>query len=366
MPTERHGMSEAPAPKPTQKRKSYTPAFDLTPAEGGYMEIMGGLNWLRMPLSFELSHINLWLLGSGDNFAVVDCGYATPATVAAWEKNLGEILPAGGRIRHILVTHFHPDHFGLAGQLHRATQAPVLMTAGEWAVVQNLAAADSGPRLEALYAPYYAAAGVPPDMHAKMLAKRKLYKDIITPPPSDVIRISGGQKLHMGGRVWEVITCGGHTPEHACLYNAEDRVLIAGDVVLPGITPNISYFPGDIFSATPLEDYIAALEKLKAQLPDDILILPSHGLPFRGLHKRIDDIIAHHIDRCRKLRDLCATEAASAYSLMQALFAHRELSLSDLFFALSETLAHLRFDVAKGDVTVSTGTDGIDYYSARK
>lgn len=341
-----------------EKHKKYQPAFDFIPAEGETAEIAPGVHWLRMPLSFELSHINLWLLEGPDSSAIVDAGFNTPQSVAIWEHILEQKESA---IDKIFITHFHPDHFGLCGFLHDKTNAPVFMTEGEQSVIHHLTESGSDDNLQALYTPYYIAAGVPDTLMMQMLDKRKLFKKIISSlPPVSTVALGGD--IALGGKTWRIIGGGGHTPEHACLYNTEDGIFIAGDIVLPDITPNISFFPGNAEGHDPLQDYYDTLKNIRQNIPDDVLILPSHGVPFRQLHKRIDAIITHHEQRCARIREICQTPK-TAHEVMQALFAHRNLSVSDLFFALSETLAHLVHDVYQ-DRIVKSVENGVDFYKA--
>jgi glyoxylase-like metal-dependent hydrolase (beta-lactamase superfamily II) len=156
-----------------------------------------------------------------------------------------------------------------------------------------------------------------------------------------------------------VIIGEGHAPEHACLYCAEAGVLIAGDQILPRISPNISvqtYEPdGD-----PLARYLASLKKLRTALPSDILVLPSHNLPFYGAHERIDELAAHHHARCDEVVTACA-RPSSAADLLPVLF-RRVLDRHQMGFALGEALAHLHYLKGLGALTRNPGQDGVDRF----
>jgi glyoxylase-like metal-dependent hydrolase (beta-lactamase superfamily II) len=168
--------------------------------------------------------------------------------------------------------------------------------------------------------------------------------------------------IELDGREWRVMIGEGHAPEHACLFCAETGVLIAGDQILPRISPNISvqtYEPeGD-----PLARYLTSLAKLRAALPPDILVLPSHNLPFYGVHERIDELTAHHGARCDDVIAACV-RPTSAADLLPVLF-RRQLDRHQLGFALGEALAHLHYLKGLGALTRNTGGDGIDRFLAK-
>jgi len=274
-------------------KKEYAPIFSQ-PAATETIEVAKGIFWLRFSLPFALDHINIWLLDGGDaGWSIIDSGFHDAATHAQWEAVFADRL-FGKPVETLFMTHFHPDHFGLAGRLQEKTGAPIEMTPGEWRMVQTLTDEDSVERLEQLYRPYYTHAGVAEDVLEKLLNRRTGYRNIIHPPPSETMAVHPGQNVSLGGRLWQIIGGYGHSPEHASLYNAEDNILIAGDMVLPFITPNISFFPGNPPGHDPVDLYMETLLRIRATVPDNALILPSHGIPFSGLHDRIDAILAHH------------------------------------------------------------------------
>ena len=165
--------------------------------------------------------------------------------------------------------------------------------------------------------------------------------------------------LTIGGRDWRVIIGEGHAPELACLYCPETGVLIAGDQILPRISPNISVQPHEP-DGDPLARYLRSLEKLREALPAETLVLPSHNLPFRGVHARIAELADHHAARCTEVMAACA-RPLSAAEVMPLLF-RRRLDRHQTGFALGETLAHLHYLVGKGELVRERGDDDIDRF----
>ena len=105
---------------------------------GEPIPVADGILWLRARLPLALNHVNLWLCDDGDGWTVVDTGYGDAASRAMWHGVLGAVL-AGRPVRRVLVTHFHPDHAGLAGWLCGATGAELWMSRTEWLTCRALA-----------------------------------------------------------------------------------------------------------------------------------------------------------------------------------------------------------------------------------
>ena len=138
-------------------------------------------------------------------------------------------------------------------------------------------------------------------------------------------------------------------------------MLIAGDQILPRISPNISVQAHEP-DGDPLARYLASLAKLRRALPPDILVLPSHNLPFRGVHTRIDELAAHHHARCAEVIAACA-RPLSAAELMPVLF-KRRLDRHQTGFALGEALAHMHYLVGQGEIARATDGNGVDRFLA--
>jgi glyoxylase-like metal-dependent hydrolase (beta-lactamase superfamily II) len=321
-------------------------------------EVAPGVAWLRMPLPFALDHINLWLLRDEregrSGYTVIDCGVATDATRANWEQVLAGPM-AGAPVLRVLATHCHPDHVGLSGWLCERFQAPFWLTAGEFGFARMMAAALPG--VDGLSAiPHFERHGLrDPAMLEQMRSRRNYYPSLVPSVPDAYTRLQDNQLVAIGDARWRVITGFGHSPEHASLYSEERNVLISGDMVLPRISTNVSVFAVEP-EGNPLQHYLDSLDKF-ADLPDDVLVLPSHGKPFRGLHTRIDQLREHHVARLAEVQEACRAPV-SAMDIVPVMF-RRPLDAHQLGFALGEALAHLHKLWNDGMLKRVTGADGV-------
>ena len=335
------------------------PFGDLIPAPGTVQTVAPGLQWLRMPLPFALDHINLWRLDDSHlaegGWSIVDCGASTAPTRSAWEQ----LLAQHGAPQRVFATHCHPDHVGMAAWLCEhaapASQAPLWMTTGEFAFARMMSAALPGVDGTAAI-PHFERHGlIDPALREKMGERRTYYPDLVPAMPQSYTRMQDGQAIRIGAHDWQVITGCGHSPEHAALYCAGLNVLISGDMVLPRISTNVSVFAVEP-EANPVQLYLDSLEKFRT-LPHDVLVLPSHGRPFRGLHTRIRQLVQHHHERLAEVRAACAVPQSAA-AIVPIMF-RRPLDTHQLGFALGEALAHLHQLWYAGILRREQGSDGI-------
>ncbi len=311
--------------------------FPEPPAFGDPVEILPGLHWLRMPLPFSLDHINLWLIEDGDGWTLIDTGLATDPVKALWRELFAGRL-AGRPVERILVTHFHPDHVGLAGWLAEHYGGELWMTRGEW-LTHRLLWLDRGESFVRQHVEFYRHNGLPEDWLADLEARGNGYAPWVSEAPRSFRRLADGDEFAMGGDDWRVIVGTGHAPEQACLYCPARDVLIAGDQILPRITPNISVPPPEP-EANPLGQYLGSLDLFRA-LPASTLVLPSHGRPFKGLATRIDQIHHHHEERLDVVIGAC-DDWRTAADLLPVLF-KRRMDSHETAFAAGEALAHMTY-----------------------
>ena len=329
---------------PEERRGLFCPHGRATPTPGGLLAVADGIFWLRMPLPFSLDHINLWVLDGGDRWAIVDTGIATAACKDHWRRAFAGPL-AGKAVGRVIVTHYHPDHVGLAGWLARKWQLLPELARAEWLLARVLTL-DAGGNPPAEVLAFYARHGWPAAaLEALAASAWGGFARGVHPLPQGYRRLREGDRLAIGARTWEVVVGSGHSPEHVCLWSQADGVLISGDQVLPQITPNVSVWPTEP-EADPLSDWLASIDRLR-RIPDDTLVLPAHGTPFRRLHARLDQLAADHRAKLEALLARLAEGPASAFDCFQTLFG-RAIGEGELQMATGEALAHLRWLERRG------------------
>jgi glyoxylase-like metal-dependent hydrolase (beta-lactamase superfamily II) len=326
--------------------------FEGRPEPAATIEVAPGVLWLRMPLPFALNHINLWALEDEGGWTLVDTGIADDTTRGLWERLFSGPL-AGRKVVRLIVTHFHPDHAGLAGWLVERFGVELWMTRAEWLYARMLQQ-DTGDEMMAQQVAFYERAGAPAEYLDSVRKVGPTYAKRVGVIPRSYRRMRGGEEIRIGGRRWRVVIGLGHAPEHACLHSAEDGLLIAGDMVLPRISPNVSVWPNEP-EANPLADFLASLDGIRA-LPEETLVLPSHNEPFRGLRARIDELGLHHEERLDKLASLIAAPRTTM-EIARGLFT-RPLDQHQTGFAIGETLSHINLLRARGGAVRELGDDG--------
>src|SRR5262245_42898606 len=290
------------------------------PPTGQVIEIAPGILWTRIPLPFRLNHINVYLIDDGDGWAVLDTGIGNEATRAVWGALIEGPL-AGRRLTRLIVTHFHPDHIGLAGWLCERFGLPLLTSQTSYLACSNISlrpgALDAKP-----YREFYLRHGLDAATTQRVATQGHNYLKMVSGLPPTFERLVAGDRLSIGGRSFDVLTGNGHAPEQVMLYCAADNVFLAADQVLAKITPNISVWAVEP-TGDPLGLYLRSLGELRARLPADALVLPGHQLPFYGLHTRNGELIAHHEKRCAMIAEACRASARSAAELVPVLFTRK-------------------------------------------
>ncbi|MBI5119853.1 MAG: MBL fold metallo-hydrolase [Rhodospirillales bacterium] len=326
------------------------------PAVGGCLQVAPGIKWLRLPLPFKLDHINLWLLKDGAGWTLVDTGMNYDVTRQMWDGPLLAHLDERP-ITRILCTHMHPDHMGLAGYLSPRFKAEVWASLADWSF-GRLLARDGGEDFDAVHVDFFRRAGLD-SVELDMIRERgnSYAKRAMAPPPS-FRRLLDRAIVSIDGDAWQLIEGNGHSPEHMCLFNPARNILISGDQILPKITPIVGVWPQEPM-ADPLALYMASLDRFDP-LPDDVLVLPSHGLPFTGLKPRLAQLRSHHDQRLDETRRAVETPA-SARQVLTVLFP-KVKDPNDVVFACTETVAHLHRLMAEGEIRREEAADGTYLY----
>jgi glyoxylase-like metal-dependent hydrolase (beta-lactamase superfamily II) len=351
---------------PTSHKGLTYPFGGAEPGDGEVMTVAPGVRWARLKVPGPLKHVNCWLIDDaddrGDGVSLVDTGMNQPETRAAWKAVFKGPL-AGTRVTRMIGTHFHPDHIGLAGWMCDHHDAPLWMTRGEWLTAQMLVA-DARPETPKEVSDYRHAAGWS-DEQIDIAAKSGWanFGRIVRPMPMSYRRMIDGETIRIGERDWRVVVGSGHSPEHACLLDEVAGVFIAGDQVLPRISPNVSVGITEP-QADPLGEWLESIAKLKREVPADVLTLPGHGDPFTGLHTRLDAMDREHRERLDELAAFLAIEPRRATDCFGRLF-RRAIGQDMLGMATGEAIAHLRRLEVEGRAVRETGDDKIWRWRAR-
>jgi len=299
---------------------------------------------VRLPIPGALRHINVWLVPARRGWFLVDTGMRTEEVEAAWLTLEGR-LPLEHELQRIVVTHHHPDHFGMARWLAERYDVPVHMTEAAGAA----ATAELTDRVVGLGQGsdgFVDRLGIELDEPMTAILRGGIYRRIVSGLPR-LERLDAGGHVAGADRAWQVSVHSGHAPGHACLLDPDGGLLISGDQVLPQISSNVSLYPSNE-DADPLGEYLASLDSL-AKLPEDTLVLPAHGAPFAALHARIEGLRAGHESRLGDIDSACS-EPRPTMEIVAGLFPLQRLDPLNRLLATTETLAHLRYLELRGRV----------------
>jgi glyoxylase-like metal-dependent hydrolase (beta-lactamase superfamily II) len=330
------------------------------PPMGQPVEVAEGILWLRLALPFALDHVNLYLIEDRGGWAVFDTGISDAPSQAAWEQVLAG--PLGGKpITRLIVSHYHPDHVGLAGWLDHRFDMPLYMSQTEY-LMSRFLQMDRSADVEQSNAEFYRRSGLGPAAIEQVLTRGHSYLKRTTGLRPSFNRLSDGDRIELGGRDWQVLTGGGHAPEQVMLLCKADRLFLAADQVLARISPNVSVVPIEP-EANPLGLYLASLAQIRDEVADDVLVLPCHNLPFQGLHARIEQLETHHLQRCDMIAS-AAVRPITCADVVPIIFRRPLVDPHQLSFAVGEALAHLNYMLRLGVLSAEPDADGTLRYRA--
>jgi glyoxylase-like metal-dependent hydrolase (beta-lactamase superfamily II) len=345
--------------EPMEFRGLKYPYGQWFPAAGEAKEVAPGVLWYRHPLPMSLNHINLYALDDGDGWALVDTGLNTSESKRVWEMLFAGPL-SGRKITRIIVTHYHPDHLGLAGWLAEKFGVQIWISRTDFFMAKVLML-DVRPDVPEEIIDFYRRSGWSEQALAVFRTRGwGNFGKAVAPLPQGYRRMQAGDVIRIGVRDWRVVIGTGHAPEHVCLVCDDDKLMISGDQVLPKITSNVSVYPTEP-DADPLGDWMASLDMLET-LPDDLFVLPSHNEPFYNLHVRARALRDDHLGKLAKLHAHCMEAPRTALETFTVLF-KRPVQGNEMMMATGEALAHLHYLEARGKLHRQS-TEGVDRFGA--
>lgn len=338
------------------------PWGEAAPATGETIRIAPGISWARIPMPGSLGHINSWLLddadADGEGVAVVDTGICLTMCSDEWKALYAGALK-DARITRVVGTHLHPDHIGLAGWIAKKRGVKLWMTRGEMLTARAIVADISDTVPEEALAQSRAAGWDDAAIERQKSEGWGRFGMMVYPLPRSYVRMTDGDVVDMGAHQWRVVTGSGHSPEHACLWNEREGVLVSGDQVLPRISSNVSVNITEP-DADPLGEWLDSIDKLLRVLPSDLIVCPAHGEPFKGLHVRLMALRDEHRMRLYNLAESIAKAPMRAVDSFPLLF-NRPIGEHNQGLATGEAFAHLKRLEVEGRVK-REDRDGVWWY----
>jgi glyoxylase-like metal-dependent hydrolase (beta-lactamase superfamily II) len=325
-------------------------------------KVFPGIYWFKLPSLVDgngPAYINAYLVRGEKGYLLVDSGWNTEESFNALKKGLGEIGAEIKEISQIIVTHVHPDHYGMAGRLKKLTGATIAMHHVEIDSIQSRYV-DMEELLQQTDH-MLIANGVPYKEMTELRDSTIGLEHYVSPTPPDIV-LHNGDIIEHSPFTFRVIWAPGHSSGHICLYEYDKKILFSGDHILPKITPNISVHPQSI--ENPLGRYIESLKEIRKL--DVELTLPGHDQPFKNLKQRIDEIIYHHGLRNLEILAMITSREKTAFQIAQEITWGENSGWNDLppfhkRMAAFETLAHLEMMAAENRVN-KLARKGVTYY----
>ncbi|HLF77993.1 MAG TPA: MBL fold metallo-hydrolase [Dehalococcoidia bacterium] len=317
------------------------------------MEIIAGLHQLKVPIpNNPIGYVLPYLFEVPGGCAIIDPGWNADESEEALRSQMQALGLGFGDVKQIIVTHVHPDHFGLAGKVREASGAPIYVHERDIEQIR-WRAGRSSDEIETWFRNY----GLPEGETPVWQAARNRRWQVETEPDQ---LMKDGESLRLGQFELQVIWTPGHSAGHACFYMASEELLLSGDHVLPTISPNVSLWPGSE-DDNPLADYLHSLNRLRGLRTRRVL--PAHEYDFEDLEGRLDSLEEHHEDRLQQMVDSVQAGATTAYEIARAV--RWSIGHFDNFdpgtqrAAVTETVAHVRYLIGEGRLRTFQQEDGI-------
>lgn len=315
----------------------------LQPAYQSPSEVAPGIYMIPIPIPIPLKYVNCFLCKGPSGWTLVDTGFHDELAEDAWPRAFAELGIRPQDISQILITHYHPDHLGGAGWLQQMTGAPAYLHEVELRQVELFWGEKMSTQADALR-DFFHAEGMPLET-AQEIANHHHHQFGRVQPMAQYTPLPTGARFQIGAGNYEVIWTPGHSDGLAVFWDESTRILLANDMILNKITPNVSLWPD--CRPNPLQDYIDSLRKV-----EDLgarLALPGHRTVIEDVSGRAREIRLHHAERLNAMERPClGTKGATAWEVCEQVFNPAQLTIHQVRFAMSETLAHLVYMERQG------------------
>ena len=319
-------------------------------------EVAPGVFMIHLPLPMRPTIVNVYLLHSGDEWALVDTGVNSSDSIATFEAVLAQVGCAPTKIRKLICTHHHPDHFGTSETYKRLSGADVYLNRLEYDASFSFAPRERNDSAVRFFRQH----GIPLDRFVNIPSPAEFWSGLYV-PATPTHFIDDGDVIRVGDFEIEVISTPGHTPGHCVMYLRRQRLMIVGDHLLPKITPHVGVFPGG--PANPLKNFLDSLRKV--QRFEVNMVLPAHGGIYPDHRHRANQIIQHHDYRMQEMRDVVRRRSHTAYEVASVAFGFDvDSPFSVQFPATFETIAHLEYMCAAGQVAREERGERLAYRAA--
>lgn len=322
------------------------------------MELMPGIYQFKLPVPEAPAHffLNCYLVKGKQGWLLIDPGWNCPEASEVLEKELKSLGLDFSAITQIVVTHLHPDHFGLAKKVRKASGAEIAFHQAEKPFIEHMRSSFSNfDQMMQDGLRWLFRHGIPQEEHESFQMASLGYLKEFLSAPSPQKTLLGGEIISTGLFNFEVVWTRGHSPGHICLYEPERKILFSGDEVLPITTPIIGLY--DEAEGNPLADYISSLKALEKLTVN--MVFPGHENVFSGLQERIAQLYQHHEARKAAVLDALRECPKTTFEVAIAVpwrgpngktLYWQDLTQGDKWMAMMETLAHLQFFILEGTV----------------
>jgi glyoxylase-like metal-dependent hydrolase (beta-lactamase superfamily II) len=285
-----------------------------------------------------LRYVLVYAFETDEGVYLVDAGWNTDDAFDTLAAGLGVLGGSVADVRGVMVTHIHPDHYGLAGRVRESSGAWVALHPADAALIP-----DRYEEPESLLTRVGATLrqwGAPPEEVEGLTYASMPVRQFVSLVKPDVL-LEDGDKPEVPGWDLQAIWTPGHSPGHLSFWEPRHRLMLTGDHVLPRITPNISFHPqaGD----DPLGSFLQSLEKLQPYDSDEVL--PAHEHRFVGLPARLGELVEHHEHRFAEVIDAVRAGQDTAWEVAGRMQWSRSWDRIEGFMrraAVAEAMAHIR------------------------